>query len=266
MRANRAPYERYITQYPVALGSLSVTKTALITGGAKRIGARIARELHADGYNLILHYRDSQDAALALCDSLNARRSESTTVLEADLLQTDRYSDLVHQIMSMWGRLDVLVNNASSFYPTPVDTVTETQWDELIGSNMKAPFFLSVNLAPLLRKQQGCIVNMTDIHGIRPLKGYTAYSIAKAGLIAITKSLAHEFGPTIRVNGIAPGAILWPEAQHTQTAKEEIVSRIPLAKPGDPSDIARAVLFLIRDADYITGQILTVDGGRTLLS
>lgn len=240
--------------------------TALITGAARRVGAEIASELHAAGYNVFLHYRNSKAAACELCDELNADRSGTARVLEADLLHGDAISDLVEQVTGVWDGLDVLINNASSFYPTPVDAVTEAQWDEMMGSNLKAPFFLSKALAPLLRTQKGCIVNIVDIHALRPLKGYPVYSIAKSGLVAMTRSLAREFGPDIRVNGVAPGAILWPDNEISEVGKKEIISRIALARTGNPVDVARAVLFLVRDADYITGQILPVDGGRSLFS
>lgn len=186
--------------------------------------------------------------------------------LRADLLHASNIRALVRDAADIWGGLDVLVNNASTFYATPVEDVTETQWDELIGSNLKAPFFLSQAAAPLLRRRSGCIVNIIDIHAKRPLKGYPVYSIAKTGLAAMTRALAKELGPEIRVNGVAPGAILWPESNLSEDEKKAIVSRTVLQCTGCPDDIARTVLFLIRDADYITGQLLAVDGGRSLFS
>ncbi|MFA7097527.1 MAG: pteridine reductase [Gammaproteobacteria bacterium] len=239
-------------------------KTALITGAAHRIGATIARTLHAAGLNLILHYRGSRAAAEALCADLNGRRASSVILTQADLLDIAQLPALVEQAHAAWGRLDVLVNNASSFFPTPVGTVTEDQWNNLLGTNLKAPFFLAQAAAEHLRQARGCIVNIADIHGQRPLKDHPVYSIAKAGLGMLTQALARELGPEVRVNGVAPGAILWPERGLSEAAKRQILDRTALKRHGSPQDIARAVLFLIRDADYMTGQILNVDGGRSL--
>jgi pteridine reductase len=237
-------------------------KTALITGGTRRIGATIARALHAAGMNLTLHYRASVGDAFALRDELNGQRPDSVMLVQADLLDTARLPTLVEATVGHWGRLDLLLNNASSFYPTPLADATPAQWEELLGSNLKAPFFLAQAAAPHLHAVQGNIVNLVDVYAQRPLDRHPIYSIAKAGLAMLTQALARELAPTVRVNGIAPGAILWPESNTGSSAY--LLSRIPLQRLGDPRDIARAVLFLIRDGDYITGQVIPVDGGRSL--
>lgn len=239
-------------------------KVALITGAAHRVGAMIARTLHGQGMNLVLHYRHSGEAAQQLQAELHAIRAGSVVLVQADLLDTAGLATLVDTALSTWQRLDVLVNNASSFYPTPVGSVTEAQWDDLTGSNLKAPFFLAQAAAPSLAQQHGCIVNIADIHADRPLKAHSVYSISKAGLVMLTKTLARELGPEVRVNAVAPGAILWPEHDLDTAAKDYIISRTALKRPGAPHDIALAVLFLIRDAGYISGHVLTVDGGRSL--
>jgi len=240
-------------------------KVVLITGAAHRIGATTARMLHAEGMNILLHYRNSRDAAETLQTELNAIRTDSVQLIQADLHDTANLPALVEQAINIWGRLDVLINNASSFYSTPIGTVTETQWDDLIGSNLKAPFFLSQAAAPYLRQQHGCIISIVDIHAERPLKEFPVYSMAKAGLVMLTKSLACELGPEVRVNAVAPGAILWPE-NLGENEKQKIISRTFLKRQGAPDDIARAILYLIRDAGYMSGQVLTVDGGRSLNS
>jgi pteridine reductase len=239
-------------------------RTALITGGAQRIGARIARLLHAQGVDLLLHYRSSAQEARALQAELEQARADSVRLVAADLLAPEAPQALIQAAVDFRGRLDILINNASSFYPTPLDEATEAQWHELIGSNLKAPFFLARAAAPLLRAGQGCIVNLVDIHAQRPLKDHPIYCIAKAGNAMMVQSLARELGPLVRVNGVAPGAILWPDGGLSEDAKQTILSRTALERPGDPDDVARAVLFLVRDADYITGQIIAVDGGRTV--
>ena len=241
-----------------------MTKNVLITGAAKRIGASCARVLHAEGCNIFLHYRSSKQEVHALFEELNNNRDGSVKMMQADLLDINQLAMLVKEIRDSWGRLDVLVNNASAFYPQQVADVTEQEWDDLLGSNLKAPFFLSQKLADLLAVNKGCIVNIIDIHAERGLKGYPVYSIAKAGLAAMTKVLAKELGPEVRVNGVSPGAVLWPEADMSEQQKEEILQRVALKRTGAPEDIAKAVRFLIKDASYITGQIITVDGGRTL--
>lgn len=242
----------------------AAAKNVLITGAAKRIGAACARLLHSQGYNVFLHYRSSADEAQQLCAELNQQRPDSAKIMQADLLNMAELEAIAREACMAWGGIDVLVNNASSFYPTAVADVTECQWDELLGSNLKAPFFLAKALAKTLIDNKGCIVNIVDIHAERGLIGYPVYSIAKAGLAAMTKILAKELGPAIRVNGVAPGAILWPDSDLSEPAKQEILQRVALKRNGEPEDIAKTVLFLIKDADYITGQILTVDGGRTL--
>lgn len=239
-------------------------KNVLITGAAKRIGACCARLLHRNGYNVFLHYHSSKQAAIELCSELNQQRPDSARVMQADLLNPVELQSLAQQATMAWGGLDVLVNNASSFYPTALTDVNEAQWDELLGSNLKAPFFLIQSLAADLAKHNGCVINIVDIHAERGLKGYPVYSIAKAGLAAMTKILAKELGPEVRVNGVAPGAIIWPEHELSETAKQEILQRVALRRNGEPADIAKAVLFFAQDANYITGQILSVDGGRTL--
>ncbi len=241
-------------------------KTVLITGAAHRIGAQVARALHAEGADIVLHYRNSHDRAEALREELSAGRPHSVYLLQADLHDAERLPLLVQEAFDMTGRLDVLVNNASTFYPTPVGEASQSQWDDLFGTNVRAPFFLSQAAAPHLKQHGGCIVNIVDIHAERPLKGHPIYSMAKAALVMMTKALACELGPEIRVNAVAPGAILWPENEMDEATRERIVSRTFLKRRGDPADIARAVLFLVRDAGYMSGQVLTVDGGRSLNS
>ena len=239
-------------------------RVALVTGAARRIGAAIASKLHAEGYRVILHYRSSTTQAQHLVKELNRLRPASAQILRADLCRHDLLAHLVTEATSFWGRLDVLINNASSFYATQLGTVNEAQWDELLGSNLKAPFFLSQAAAPMLREHQGTIVNLVDIHAEGGLRHYPVYSIAKAGLAAMTRVLAKELAPEIRVNGVAPGAVLWPEHDMDGVRQAEIISRIPLKHPGEPADIAKAVLYLVDQAPYVTGQIITVDGGRSL--
>ncbi|MDO9372556.1 MAG: pteridine reductase [Gammaproteobacteria bacterium] len=238
-------------------------KVALITGAAQRMGAVIAEALHAEGLNLALHYRTSKQAAHALQEKLNAARADSVVLIQADLLDSAKVTHMVHDAIGAWGRLDVLINNASSFYPTPVGSVSDTQWDDIMGSNLRAPFFAAQAAARALGESSGCIINIVDIHADRPLKTYPVYSTAKAGLVMLTKALACELAPQVRVNAVAPGAILWPEALD-QVTQQRIISRTLLKHQGQPGDIARAVLFLIRDAGYITGQVITVDGGRSI--
>ncbi len=237
--------------------------TVLITGAAHRIGATTARFLHARGMNIVIHYRSSATAAAALQAELEASRPDSVALVQADLHDTGLLPALVEQAAEAWGRLDVLVNNASSFYPTPFGKVTEAEWDDLLGSNLKAPFFLAQAAAPFLRAAGGCIVNIVDIHAERPLREFPVYSIAKAGLVMLTKSLAAELGPEVRVNGVAPGAILWPE-HLDEAGREKIISRTFLKRQGAPEDIARAIRYFIEEARYVTGQVLAVDGGRSL--
>lgn len=241
-----------------------MNKNVLITGAAKRIGACCARMLHAKGCNIFLHYKTSKQETLQLFNELNQKRPDSAKMMQADLLNMDELFLLAKQAEIAWGSLDVLINNASAFYPQLVNEVSEQSWDELLGSNLKAPFFLSQALANTLAENSGCIINIIDIHAERGLKGYPIYSIAKAGLAGMTRVLAKELGSEIRVNGISPGAILWPEEQNSNHDKAEILQRVVLNRSGEPQDIAKAAFFLIEDAPYITGQIITVDGGRTL--
>ena len=239
-------------------------KVALITGGAKRVGAAIGRLLHASGASLMIHYRSSVGDARALQDELNAIRPDSVALIQADLLDVNGLPGLVNQTVATFGGLDVLVNNASSFYPTPVGTITMKDWDNLMGSNLIAPLFLSQAAAPELKKRRGCIVNIADIHAERPMKSYVVYSVAKAGVVGLTKSLARELGPLVRVNAVAPGPIMWPEddPNFDEVSRQRIVSHTILKTAGGPDDIARAVRFFAIDAPYVTGQVLAVDGGR----
>ena len=238
-------------------------RTALITGGAARIGAAIARELHAHGIDIVIHYRNSIDAAAALAEELNAIRHNSADTVQGDLLDHETIPRIIDEVAVFNNDLSVLVNNASSFYATPLGTVTGQEWDDLVGTNMKAPFFLAQAAAPWLRKSKGCIINLVDVHGIRPKKDFPVYCMAKAANAMMIMSMARELGPDVRVNGVAPGAILWPEQEITDIDKARILSRVPLAKHGEVEDIARTVRFLVTDADYITGQLIPVDGGRT---
>ncbi|MCA0892574.1 pteridine reductase [Microbulbifer agarilyticus] len=237
--------------------------TALITGAAARLGRAIAEELHRD-HRVIVHYRHSSQAAQALVETLNQRRPGSAAAVQSELASADDCQQLAESALACFGEVSVLVNNASAFYPTPVGSASEQQWGELMGSNLKAPFFLSQALTPALADANGCIVNLADIHADKPMPSHTIYSAAKAGLVMMTKSLARELAPRVRVNAVAPGAILWPEQVSEGYNKEQILERIPMQRSGDPSDIARTVRFLACDAPYITGQIIAVDGGRSL--
>jgi pteridine reductase len=237
---------------------------ALITGAAQRVGAVIARTLHAAGYDVALHYRRSEDAARELVFDLERERSGSTLLLQADLSELAMLSDLIDQVMTQFGRLDALVNNASAFHPTPLGEATPAQWNELFASNAQGPFFLAQAAIPALRKSHGGIVNLLDIYAERPLAGHTLYCMAKAALAAMTRSLALELGPDVRVNGVAPGAVMWPSDGKTYDDRKALVSRTPLQRAGTPEDVAGAVLWLLRDAPFVTGQTIRVDGGRTL--
>jgi pteridine reductase len=239
-------------------------KVALVTGAARRIGAVIARRLHGAGAKVVLHYRGAESEAAALEKEFNAARAGSAAKVKADLLAPIAPRALVMEACDRFGRLDVLVNNASTFYPTAVGAIETTHWEELMGSNLRAPLFLSQQAAPELKKNAGAIVNIVDIHAERPLQGYLVYSVAKAGLAALTRSLAVELAPEVRVNGVAPGAIAWPEdGQFEPQERERIVATTPLARLGAPEEIARAVHFLA-SAPFITGQVLAVDGGRSV--
>jgi len=239
-------------------------KVVLVTGGARRVGAAICRRLHAAGANLLVHYRSAALEARALQVELNARRADSVALAQADLLKTAACSQLVKAALKHFGQLDAVVNNASSFYPTAIGEITEQAWDDLVGTNLKAPLFLAQAAAPELRKQHGCIVNLVDIHAELPMRNHAVYTAAKGGLAALTRALARDLGPEIRVNGIAPGTILWPddETWRDELSRQRIINQTALKRIGEPDDIAKAVQFLLADAPYVTGQILAVDGGR----
>jgi pteridine reductase len=240
-------------------------KVVLVTGGAKRVGAAIVRRLHREGADVMLHYRGSEREANALRSELNAARANSVALVQADLLDLAGLAEIVRNAVNRFDRLDALVNNASAFFPTPVGEMTQATWESLIGTNLRAPLFLSQAAAPHLKKTNGAIVNITDIHAERPLKNYVIYSIAKAGLAGLTRSLARELGPEVRVNGVAPGPIAWPEdGSFDEVARQRVVSNTILRRTGDPDDVARAVYFLIAEAPYVTGQIIAVDGGRSI--
>lgn len=240
-------------------------KVALVTGGARRVGAQIVRTLHGAGAAVLVHRHRSRTDADALIAELDARRPGSAHAFALDLLDTARLPTLIEAAEQRFGRLDILVNNASTFYPTPLGAITEAHWDDLLGSNLKAPLFLSQAAAPLLRRTQGLILNIVDIHGMRPLRQHPVYGVAKAGLIMLTRSLARELGPEVRVNAIAPGPVMWPEDGSADPARrEKIVSRTLLKRSGSADDIARAALFFAADAPFVTGQVLPVDGGRSV--
>ncbi|MDZ4098067.1 MAG: pteridine reductase [Methylophilaceae bacterium] len=241
-------------------------KVILITGGAKRVGAAISRMLHADGANLMIHYRQSANEARALQAELNLKRPNSAAIIHGDLLNMAVLPTLVEETVKHFGRLDALINNASSYYATELGEIGDDQWQDLIGSNLKAPLFLSQAAAPELAKTKGCIVNITDMHVERPKKGYIVYSVAKAGLVTLTKSLAHEMAPDVRVNAVAPGPVLWPEdnPQFDEVYRKRVISQTLLKRIGEGDDVAKAVRFLIKDAPFMTGQVIAVDGGRSL--
>ena len=241
-------------------------KVVLVTAGARRVGAAICTRLHAAGANVLVNYLKSGAEARALVKALNARRADSAAMVKADLLGAGAPELLVTAALRTFGRLDALVNNASSFYPTPVDKMNGRAWRDLIGVNLKAPLFIAQAAARELKKRRGCIVNIVDIHAEFPLKDYVIYSIAKGGLAALTRSLARELAPAVRVNGVSPGPILWPDANiwKNPATRKKILSRTLLKRVGEPDDIARAVEFLLADAPYVTGQIIAVDGGRSV--
>lgn len=241
-------------------------KVVLVTGGAKRVGAAICRRLHMAGANIVIHYRSSLYEALALRAELNELRADSAQCVQADLLDIAASQTMVVEAVAHFGKLDALVNNASSFYATPLAQLDETQWHDLVGTNLKAPLFLAQAAAAELRRAHGAIVNIADIHAERPMQGHLLYSAAKAGLVALTKGLAQEMAPQVRVNGVAPGVISWPEGEEWQSEerRRKIVAHTLLKREGGPEDIARTVQFLIADAPYITGQIISVDGGRSI--
>lgn len=241
-------------------------KVVLITGGAKRVGAEISRLLHASGAHVMIHYRSSVQEANALLVELNTIRPDSAAIFQGDLLDLNTLNTLVQQTVQRFGRLDVLVNNASSYYATEMGEIGEQEWNDLLGSNLRAPLFLSQAAAPELKKTRGCIINITDMHVERPKKGYVVYSVAKAGLVTLTRSLAQELAPDVRVNAVAPGPVLWPEdnPQFDVDYRNKVISQTLLKRIGEPDDVARAVRFLIEDAPFITGQVIAVDGGRSL--
>jgi pteridine reductase len=239
-------------------------KTALITGAARRVGAAITCALHAAGANVLVHYRSSGEEAQRLAAALNEGRPGSAATAECDLLDITKLPRLVAEASRVFGGLDILVNNASSFYPTPVGDIGEIDWDDLVGTNLKAPLFLSQAAAPLLHASSGLIVNLADIHGERPLRRYPVYSIAKAGLIMLTRALARELGPRVRVNAVAPGPVLWPEDGLDTELQAKIVAGTALKRPGTPQDVARTVVFFATEAPYVTGQVLAIDGGRSI--
>ena len=241
-------------------------KVVLVTGGAKRVGAAICRRLHAAGAQVAIHYRSSRQEALALQDELNALRPDSAAVFKADLLELQALPEMFQEVLLKFRQLDALVNNASSFYATPLEDIDERQWQDLLGTNLKAPLFLAQAVAAELRRHRGCIVNIADIHAERPMHGHLLYSTAKAGLVALTKALAQEMAPHVRVNAVAPGVIVWPETEVWMDEEErrKIIAHTLLKREGEPDDIARTVAFLIQDAPYITGQIISVDGGRSV--
>lgn len=239
-------------------------RVALVSGGARRIGAAIVRRLHEAGASVAVHYRGSADEAHRLCDMLNTKREDSAQIFEANLAETGRLPELVQSVVDWSGSLDILVNNASSFYPTPLGSITESEWNDLVGTNLKAPMFLAQAAWPHLRERGGSIVNLVDIHARRPLRDHVVYGAAKAGLEMLTRSLAKDMAPDVRVNGVAPGAILWPERGMNEVVKRKIIEQIPLKRSGLPDDIAGCVLYLVRDAAYVTGQVIAVDGGRSV--
>jgi pteridine reductase len=239
-------------------------KVILVTGAARRIGAAIVTRLQENGARVAIHYRGSADEAKQLAATLNAARPDSAETFQADLLDAKELDSLVRSVVDWGGRLDGLINNASTFYPTPIGDVDEDQWTDLVGSNFKAPLFLSQAALPHLRDTGGAIVNIVDIHAQRPLRNHVVYGPAKAALAMLTRSLAKDLAPDVRVNGVAPGAILWPEDGMPDAVQETILRQVPLQRAGDPDDIAGCVLYLLRDATYVTGQVIAVDGGRSL--
>ncbi|WP_269620785.1 pteridine reductase [Zhongshania sp. BJYM1] len=239
---------------------------ALVPGAAQRLGAEICRSLHGRGYRIVIHYRHSHTAAKDLRDELNSLREDSAVILAGDMNSLTDVKDVATKAISQWQRLDVLINNASGFYPTPIATADDRDWDALFNSNLKGPFFLSQTVAPALKASAGCIVNLVDIYAQKPLSGFPIYSMAKAGVAMMTQSLALELAPDVRVNGVSPGAILWPEQETDYSIKEkqDLKQRVPLQRQGEARDIAQTVTFLVADAPYITGQIIAVDGGRSV--
>jgi pteridine reductase len=239
-------------------------RVVFITGAAKRVGAALARGFHAEGCRIVVHSHRSRVEAEALCTEFNAQRPDSALACSADLLDVAKFPSLISQAIDRFGRLDVLINNASTFYPTPMGSIQPSAWDDLIGTNLKAPLFLSQAAAPALKAAHGLIINLIDIHSLRPLPNHPVYSTAKAGLAMLTRSLARELSPEVRVNGISPGPILWPEGGIDAGLQNEIIAKTLLKRSGSPEDLVRTAIFFARDATYVTGQILAVDGGRSV--
>tara|TARA_B110000116_G_scaffold96305_1_gene83968 strand:+ start:1952 stop:2695 length:744 start_codon:yes stop_codon:yes gene_type:complete len=239
-------------------------KWILITGAAKRVGAKMAEVLHSNGFNIVIHYNSSSESANNLSARLNQQRSGSSIIIGGNLTDDSAVESLIPSVVKQTGRLDVLINNASTFYPTPIENITLEDWDNLFGTNLKAPLFLSKHAAKYLKDSAGLIINIVDIHARKPLKNHPIYGPAKSGLAMLTKSLARDLAPSVRVNGIAPGMILWPENEPSESIKKSILDQIPLKRSGSPEDIANCALFLIKDAPYITGQIIPIDGGRSI--
>ena len=239
-------------------------KTVLITGAARRVGAALARSFHAAGANVVIHYRSSGEEAAQLASELESARPGSIATVQSDLLDVSRLAPFIEASSNAFGQLDVLINNASSFYPTQIGEITEDEWNDLIGSNLKAPLFLAQAAASALRLSRGLILNIADIHGMRPLRRYPVYSVAKAGLIMLTKALARELAPHVRVNAIAPGPVMWPEDGTDKEMQASIVEKTLLRRAGSAEDVARAAIFFATESPYVTGQILAVDGGRSV--
>jgi pteridine reductase len=239
-------------------------QVALVTGAARRVGAQIVRALHAEGANVMIHSHRSLTDGERLVEELNHTRGGSAALLSADLCDTTQLPGLIAQTCERFGRLNLLVNNASSFYPTSLGSITLAQWQDLIGTNLQAPLFLAQAAAAPLKASHGALINIVDIHGLRPLRNHVVYSTAKAGLIMLTRALARELAPEVRVNAIAPGAVLWPESGLDEERRDRILEQTPLHRPGSPEDIARTVLFFAADAPFVTGQVLAVDGGRSV--
>jgi pteridine reductase len=258
-RADSEPAEALPAPSQVLAG-----ETALVTGAARRVGATIVRVLHGAGANVVVHYRSSAEDAVRLAAELNATRAASAVLAECDLLDVAQHAGLIAAAVEAFGALDILVNNASTFYPTPVGDITAADWDDLVGTNLKAPLFLAQAAAPALHARRGLIINLADIHGRRPLRRYPVYCLAKAGVIMLTQSLARELGPRVRVNAIAPGPVMWPEDGMDAALEAKILARTALKRPGSAVDVARACLFFATEAPYVTGQVLAVDGGRSI--
>ncbi len=264
MRARVGPSTHRVDNGVTQIEASLEPKVALVTGGAKRIGAAIVCALHEAGMRVAIHFRNSVHEAEHLRDRLNDQRSDSASSFNADLRDVQQIGRLIENVQAAHGRLDLVVNNAATFFPTPIGSVSVEHWQALLGPNLQAPFFLAQSAAPELARNEGCIVNIVDIYARRPLAHHSVYSISKAGLVMLTRSLARELAPKVRVNAIAPGAILWPEEGLDEATRARVIERTPLERLGDPSEIGKAVLFLVRDARFMTGEIITLDGGRMI--